>query len=225
MSKLYELLHIAGGLFPTGGFSQSWGLETYVFHGKIRGEKDFQQFLEIYIRHVLQTLEGPFFSDTYDAVALGKLESVPKLEETFSAMRLTRETREMSYRTGKAFLRVMAEISDDKVVKHYYEEQKEIGISFPMAFSLICARRGIDKKDALRAYFFNSVNGLVQSGLKLIPLGNMQAQKILQNMYDHIESAVNYAVVTPSKEANAFCPGLDIASMEHEVLPTRLYMT
>ena len=44
--QLFYLMQIAGGTFPSGGFSQSWGLETYVANGKGSDEAGFKRFME-----------------------------------------------------------------------------------------------------------------------------------------------------------------------------------
>lgn len=225
MEELLYLLHLSGGTFPTGAFSQSWGLETYLHQGRIQDEKGFREFLGFYIDSVLGGLEGPVFCATYDLASSDRLEALPEVEEQFSAMRLTRETREAGWRTGKSFLRILAETAGDERIKAYYEAQRETGISFPVAFGLASALRGADKGAALRAFFFSTANGIVQSGIKLIPLGNVQAQQILMDFYQKIEEASCKAMRTPLEEAFAFYPGLDIASMEHETLATRLYMS
>ena len=47
--QLFYLMQIAGGTFPSGGFSQSWGLETYVANGKVSDEASFKRFMETYL--------------------------------------------------------------------------------------------------------------------------------------------------------------------------------
>ena len=43
--QLFRLLQLNGGTFPTGGFSQSWGLETYVSEGTVQDAATFRAFL------------------------------------------------------------------------------------------------------------------------------------------------------------------------------------
>ena len=43
--NIFYLMQLAGGTFPSGGFSQSWGLETYVSEGKICDSSTFGDFL------------------------------------------------------------------------------------------------------------------------------------------------------------------------------------
>ena len=58
-NQLFYLMQIAGGTFPSGGFSQSWGLETYVSCGKVADEQSFVEFAETYLESTLALCEGP----------------------------------------------------------------------------------------------------------------------------------------------------------------------
>ncbi len=222
---LFAILQLAGGTFPTGSFSQSWGLETYVYHEAVTDEEGFRNFLDAFIHTTLAGLEGPVLCGAYDLARAGGMDDLRKLDQQVSAMKLTKESREGCLRMGNALLRITAQMCDDDVLTSYYEGCAGKGSSYPVAFALVSARLGLEKEDALSAFLFSSVSGLVQSGLKLIPLGNIQAQRILADYYSRIGKAAEQALETELEEAFAFCPGLDIASMLHETLPTRLYMS
>lgn len=240
--EIFLLLQLAGGTFPTGSFSQSWGLETYVCNGDVSNEVEFREFLLAYLNTTLAGLEGPFLCGAYDLAAAGLSnlaasggpdnfdgkggpDGLRELDRQLAAMKLTKESREGCLRMGKALLRIAAQMTDDRILTAYYEDCQDGGACYPIAFALVSARLGLDKEDALHAFLFSSASGLVQSGLKLIPLGNVQAQRILLDLYDDIGKAAKRAVSTEIEDAFAFCPGLDIASMRHETLPTRLYMS
>jgi len=223
--EIFLILQLAGGTFPTGSFSQSWGLETYVFNGIVSNEEEFREFLDAFIDTTLAGLEGPVLCGAYSLAAEGRMDAFRELDRQIAAMKLTKESREGCLRMGNALLRIAAQMSGDDVLTSYYEECSGAGSSYPVAFALVSARLGLKKEDALSAFLFNSVSGLVQSGLKLIPLGNIQAQRILLDLYGKIGAATERALKTDPEEAFAFCPGLDIASMLHETLPTRLYMS
>ena len=220
-----HLLQFMGGTFPTGSFSQSWGLETYLHYDEIKSEEEFRDFLKVYIRDVVGKFEGPFFCEAYNLTSNENYNGLIALERTFEAMRLTEETREASFKTGGAFIRIADEILEDEVVSDYYRNEKSNGISLPVAFALVSSRLKIPKEDALRAFVFSYLNGLVQSGLKLVPLGNAQAQRIMFDFTDIIEKATLNSMGIPIEDVAVFTPGLDIASMRHENLPSRLYMT
>ena len=89
----------------------------------------------------------------------------------------------------------------------------------------MCGRIGIDVEEAVKAFVFSTVNALVQSAVKLVPLGNTQAQQVLLQLYPAMEASAKESRGTPVDEISNFCPGLDIASINHEYLTTRLYMS
>lgn len=223
--ELFLILQLAGGTFPTGGFSQSWGLETYVFHKQVTDEDSFRKFLDASLETTLSGLEGPVLCRAYELASDGNLEGIGELDRQITAMKLTKESREGSLRMGKALLRIASEMTGDDILNSYYIERRGEGSAFPVAFALIAVRLGLEKEDALSAFLFSAVSGLIQSGLKLIPLGNIQAQRILLDLYGKLGEAAEKALKTDLEDAFAFCPGLDIASMLHETLPTRLYMS
>jgi hypothetical protein len=92
---LFMLLQLAGGTFPTGGFSQSWGLETYVFNGQVTGEESFRRFLGASIDTTLCGLEGPTLCRAYDLTAQGDMDGLKELDKKITAMKLTRESRRL----------------------------------------------------------------------------------------------------------------------------------
>ncbi len=224
-AKLFCLLQLAGGTFPTGGFSQSWGLETLVDECKITDEAALGSFLGAYLRQVLTDFEAPAYCRAYDLTVARDTAGLYELEALLGAMKLTRETREASLRTGKALLRISSQMLEDSFLQGYYQAAPGGKFSYPLAFGLLAALLGIDRKDGLRAYIFSSVNNLVQSGIKLIPLGITQAQTLLLRLQPMMEEAATAGMLPEKAELASFFPVLDIASMRHEVLPTRLYMS
>ena len=99
------------------------------------------------------------------------------------------------------------------------------GISYPVIYGAVCGRLDTGLADAVRAYVFSTANSLVQSALKLIPLGNTEAQKILFDSAGLMEHVSELCMNTAIGEISNFCPALDIAGIRHETLGVRLYMS
>jgi urease accessory protein len=222
--ELYRLLQINGGTFPTGGFSQSWGLETYVSEGIITGEDSFTEFLEIFLDSNIGSCEGPVIREAYRLTGSSESEKLAELEQLSVASKTTKESREAAVRMGKAFMRIMKEIlrSEDFA---YVKKLLGRDVSYPVAYGAACKVMGTNPETAIRAYVYGSANALVQSAVKLIPLGNTQAQKILYESAHVMDMAVKKSLETDMDDITNFCPGLDIASIRHETLPVRLYMS
>ncbi len=224
-NQLFYLMQLAGGTFPSGGFSQSWGLETYVADGVVSDDKTFMEFTETYLESTVARCEGPLMLEAYKLAAAGAVEGLRELEELSIAVKVTKESRESGIRMGKAFMRIMADVLDDEVVSELKKQCGAAGITYPVIYGAVCGRLGIDVEEAVKAFVFSTVNGLVQCAVKLVPLGNTQAQQVMQQLYPAMENAVRGSMAVGLDEISNFCPGLDIASINHEFLTTRLYMS
>lgn len=223
--ELLYLMQLAGGTFPSGGFSQSWGLETCVAEGKVKDSRGFQAFLKTYLFSAISSCEGPILCE---AVRLAKdwdTEKIAELEELSRAVKVTKESRESSLRMGKAFLRVMADILKDTKISRLRTLYGPKGMTYPVIYGLVCGRLRLETEAVAQAFVFSTVNALVQSAVKLIPLGNTQAQEILTRMQPEMLLCSEISMKKPLEEISNFCPGLDIASIKHESLPVRLYMS
>lgn len=224
-NQLFYLMQLAGGTFPSGGFSQSWGLETYVAKGIVTDDRSFIEFTESYLESTITRCEGPLMREAYELAADWNQEKLEELEELSCAVKVTKESRESSIRMGKAFLRIMADILEDEPLQQLKKLCGPNGISYPVIYGAVCGRLGLDLEESIKAFVFSTVNALVQSGVKLIPLGNTQAQQVLLQLYPAMEASARESLKVPLDQISNFCPGMDIASIAHEFLATRLYMS
>lgn len=241
--QLFRLLQLNGGTFPTGGFSQSWGLETYVSEGIVQDAATFRAFLEVYLISSIGRCEGPIICRAYEltgqlqdgdpetgdqAEAADQAEvaaQLRQLEQLSCAVKVTKESREAGLRMGRAFGRVIEPLLDSRDVMPLREVFGGLGISYPVLYGCVCRLLGIDLEEGLASYVFSTANTLTQSALKLIPLGNVEAQSVLFEMEDVMDQVCVLAESTGIENITNFCPGIDIASLRHEELPVRLYMS
>ena len=223
--ELYILMQLNGGTFPTGGFSQSWGLETYVAEGMVNNCESFTGFLETYLDAAVGKCEGPVVLEAYRLTGAEDYNGLKELEVLSNASKVTEESRRAGTRMGKAFLRLMKPIVNSDRLDEIAALFRGGEVSYPVIYGAVCCILNMDSEEALRAYVYSAANTLVQSGIKLIPLGNTEAQQILFNSADLMESAVELSLKTAVEDITNFCPGMDIASIKHEILPVRLYMS
>jgi urease accessory protein len=224
-SKLPLLLQLAGGTFPTGGFSQSWGLETYVTEERVVNTDDLKKFLTMYLDAVIASCEGPILREAVRHGTEWNLGEIEKLEELSLAMKLSKESRDSALRTGKALMRISAEIIEDQELSDFYKANSQFGVTNAVAFGVICGRLGVSQEEALEAYVFSTANNIVQSAVKLVPLGNTEAQRLLLKMQPIMRGCVQRSMSLAITDISNFNPGLDLASILHETLVVRLYMS
>lgn len=224
-SQIFLILQLAGGNFPVGGFSQSWGLETYVEKGIIKNAEEFESFLEVFLNHVLCRSEAPFVIFAHRDTNNWNSTLLTELNQLAISMKLTKESREATVKAGKAMLRIGNEILQDKEIEIFYEENKDKEIHFAVAFGIIAAKMSIDIEETVIAYIFSSINTLIQNAIKLIPLGNVEAQKLFYKINQSLSDSVDKSFAVELEDVSNFTPGLDFASIDHEDLRTRIYMS
>jgi urease accessory protein len=90
---------------------------------------------------------------------------------------------------------------------------------------MYAAALGIDKKQALSGFYYNAAAGLVTNCVKLIPLGQQDGQELLFSLQTLIQQLVENSLKPDIDLIGLCCSGFDIASMQHERLYSRLYMS
>jgi urease accessory protein len=220
-----RLLQFADGLFPAGGYAQSFGLETYVHYGRIRGRAGLEEFLRGY----LECAAGP--CDAVVVVAAGRrargedLERVRVLDAELDAMRPVAELREASRQMGRQTLRVASALIDSSLLAAF-AEQVEVGLAYghhPVVFGLIGGVLGWPAAAAARAYLQASATTIVQAALRLMAMGQFDGQRTLWAMGETISRLAIEAAEKDESDLWSFTPSLEIASMEHARLDARLF--
>ncbi|MDO4870246.1 MAG: urease accessory protein UreF [Bacillota bacterium] len=223
--EILRLLQIAGGNFPIGGFSQSYGLETYIADKTIKSVEELKELLETYIKNIYCRSELPILRAAFFAAACSDYKRLKWLNEIAIATKLTKESRDASCKSGRAMLRIGTELVDSDEVREFFEWTRSAGAAFNIAFPVVACKLGISPESTASSYLFNGVNGLVQAAVKLMPLGNIEGQQLLQELMPVMEEAVKESRRISVNEISNFAPSIDMASIEHEVLKTRLYMS
>ena len=190
------------------------------------------QDLEVYLMSSIGKCEGPIIRRAYELMNLMRAadaedaaSQLKELEQRSNAVKVTKESREAGLRMGRAFGRIMEPVLGEETVLPLREVFGGMNISYPVLYGCVCSILEIDIAKALEAYVFSTANTLTQSALKLIPLGNVEAQQVLFEMDGYMENVSRVSMSTDIDYVTNFCPGIDIASLRHEALPVRLYMS
>jgi urease accessory protein len=92
-------------------------------------------------------------------------------------------------------------------------------LHYCVAFGAAGAALAIPADTVVLAYLNQSITGLVSACQRLMPLGQAAASKILWNL----KPAIVRASLT--EEASCFSPFLELASMRHGSIETRLFIS
>lgn len=225
--QLLVLLQFCDSFFPTGGFSHSYGLETYVQHGLVDGGGSFREFLSTFTGNVLGREDGPAVSLTWRAMDSKDFSALIRIDQILSATKLARESRTASMKTGRRMLRTAAPLLNDAVLWEYLK-LVEAGSSsghHAVVFGLLGCRAGLNLEQTLFGYLYNTVSAMVNNGVRLIPLGQQEGQNILWDLMPLLKCLASEIQRKTIDDLGSTAPALEIRAMQHERLYTRLFMS
>ena len=233
--KLLWLLQLSDSALPVGAMNQSFGLENLVAEESLNNDQ-LETFLNAYLSEV-GWFEGSFCGAAYrlgtDAAdAEFQVQQWLDLNVRFSAFKLARESRMASATLGRRFLGLVSNVSNlsqSDILSAALEAARQTGIEIhhSVAFGLAGAALGIDEEATLLAYLHQTLTNLVSACQRLLPLGQNQATQILWELKPLLAALVTEISdrELDLNEAACFAPLLEIGSMRHPSLPTRLFIS
>ncbi len=229
---LLSLLQFSDGLFPSGSYAHSFGLEAYAADGLIRDAKGVERFLLAY----LQGSVAP--TDVIAAVASGKaalfqkaaaMEQCLAIDCSLDAMKPASELRDASRQMGRQVLRVSANLGEGFALQGLTAglfravEAGDTPGHHALAFGVVGAAAGWQEKEMAYAYLYSTCAGLVAASLRLLSLGQLAGQRILSALAPSIASLAEKSEGQDMADIWSFAPGIEIASMRHATLDARLF--
>jgi urease accessory protein len=221
-AQLLMLLQWMDSAFPTGAFAHSGGLETYTQVEAVRSPDDL-------LRVVEAKLSGVATTDLIVVKEAMRADAalISQLDELCSAAKLARETREASEKIGRRMLSSVLNLTSDPRLLAYQEEiaAGRCAGHHAVVHGLACGALGVEARAALLAFGYALAANQTAASLKLIRIGQTQAQAVLGASGAALEAAVDTALALTLDDYGAFTPGLDIRAMQHEHLFRRLFIS
>lgn len=222
-----SLLQISDSSFPTGAYSQSYGLETYVQKGLVTCRETLRTYITTYLGRVVATSDCLAFRLAYQASAKGDLDALLELDQVLAAQKLARESREASAKTGSRMLRTAAQLFSGPMLMEY-NQRISAGNAHghhALVFGLTAQSIGLGEREGTLAFVYSSMAGMVNNALRLIPLGQNDGQWVLKALQEVILETVENCSALTHEDLGASAPAVEIRCMEHEGLYSRLFMS
>ena len=103
----FLLLQMNDSLFPIGGYSHSYGLETYIQKGIIHDAATAERYLKNKLRYTFLYTDLLAVRIAYDAAASKDLKKLDELEDILEASKVPKEIREASQKLGSRFVKTL----------------------------------------------------------------------------------------------------------------------
>jgi urease accessory protein len=205
---LLRLMQLADSAVPVGGAAHSFGLETLASEEEISVE-DLPWVLE-------QTLRESGMVDAVFCRAAHGRGCDPRLNDLLSAMRPARESRNAGLALGRRFLALAAALVEGIEAREAH---------YSIAFGSVAGRLQLDVEATVLAFLQQSMTGLVSACQRLMPLGQVGASRILWNLKPAIANVAHESAAIPVGQVRCFAPVMEMASMRHVDLATRLFIS
>ena len=222
--RLLYLLQVASSTFPTGAFAHSFGFEMLVADGEISDADELATAADLWLRFSLGPLDGTAAARARDAAAVDDLDALAEIDVVLGALKLPRESAEASVATGTAFRRAVGSAFGGHHLSAYQGVIDGGGSAghAATAFGVAAADAGIPLEQAVLVFLQSSFANLVGVVGRLVPLGQLDIQRVLAGARTGIRAAARAARTAPLEDASSSTAFLDTASMRHERLYTRL---
>jgi urease accessory protein len=230
--SLLPLLQLTDSAFPSGRYTLSHGLESFAESGALpsRRGRALVRLLSDALRFAVAPSDGVALSCAHRAVRPDgrvDLDVVVRADERLSAVKLAREVRNASTRTGRALLRTAVDALGRNQLLDYTElvDAGRAPGNHAVVLGIVCAGFDVPRVDAVAGELYAFSSGWVAAAVRLALIDHAAAQWILGRVHPAIANAAGEAVEGRVDDISSCAPLLDVMSMRHEEARVRLFAT
>ena len=238
LASLIALLQFADGLFPSGGFAHSFGLETYAQAGTVRDAAGLRDFIGTLLEGSAGPVDAVATALAARAGSVADRDTCVALDQRLDAMKTVPELRAASRQMGRQTARAAAALG--RVDAAHSRADATFGEPFAeglaaaideeltpghhaVVFGAVTGRAGASPEIAAAAFLQSTAALLVGAGLRLLPIGQLEGQRVLAAMREPIARLAQRAAAADVDDMWSFTPGLEIAGVRHADLEGRLF--
>jgi urease accessory protein len=221
-AALYRLMAWLSPSYPVGAFCYSSGIEWAVEAGDIKDVDTLRDWLAVMIGQGGGFCDAVFLAHAHRAIAENDDKALRAVAELAAAFAPSKERHLESTAQGNAFVAATRAAwpcdALDKLAAVW-----DGAIAYPIAVGVTAAGHGIALKPALNAYLQAIATNLVSAGVRLIPLGQSDGQRVLAALEKVVAATAARALATKLDEVGGAALRADLVSMHHETQYTRLF--
>jgi urease accessory protein len=221
-AALYRLMAWLSPAYPIGAFSYSSGIEWAVEAGDIKDAETLRSWLAVMLGEGGGFCDAVFFAHAHRAIADNDDAALRTVAELAAAFVPSKERFLETTAQGRAFLEATRAAWPSPALTRF-EALWHGPVTLPVAVGVACAGHGIACETALHAFLHSQVANWISAGVRLIPLGQSDGQRVLAALEETVAAAATRALVTPIEEVGSAAFRADLATMRHETQYTRLF--
>jgi urease accessory protein len=221
-AALLRLMTWLSPAYPVGAFSYSGGIEWAVEAGDITDVASLQDWLALMLTEGAGRNDAIFFSVTHRAVTRGDDAALVEIAALAAALTASRERHLETTTLGQAFVEVTrAAWPCDALTK--LKQLWSGPIAYPVAVATACAGHAIALPPALHAFLTALVSNWISAGMRLIPLGHTDGQRLIAALAPAVTVTAASASAATLDDLGSATFRADLAGIKHETQYTRLF--
>jgi urease accessory protein len=209
-AALHKLTAWLSPLYPVGAFAYSHGLEAAVSAGDVVDMDTLRDWIEVIIRNGAGRNDAILMSAAWRSSSETELLDINELACALAASseRLLETTSQ-----GAAFMRTTGSVWNTETTP----------LALPVAVGLETRRHEIPIEPALSLYLHAFAANLVSAGIRLIPLGQTEGQKVISALFPAFDEIAEETVASGLDDIGGCAFRSDLSSMTHETQYSRLF--
>jgi urease accessory protein len=221
---LQRLLAWLSPSFPVGAYSYSHGLEWAIEDGSVTDAATLAAWVGDVLRHGAGRTDAVLFAHAYRAGRDTDGTALRELVELAAAFQPTKERHLEATAQGRAFLSTIAAAWPVAALGELLADiPRDPPMTYALAVAIAAAAHSVPLTPALTAYLSAFVANLVSAGVRAIPIGQTDGQRIVAFAAPLVEAAAATALAAGLDALGGAALRADIASMKHETQYTRLF--
>ncbi len=211
--------------FPIGAFSYSHGLEFAHEAGVVGDRESLRRWIEGILDYGAGRADAIIMAAVWRAAKEGDGAALRDMAELASSLRGSAELMHENANQGQAFLDTVRAAWPRPGLDEFDADMARSGISLalPVAVGVAAAAHGIALELLLPLYLQAFAANLVSAGVRLIPLGQTDGQRITSALLPTVSRVAETALGADPNDLGASAIAVDLCAMKHETQYTRLF--
>jgi urease accessory protein len=219
---LYRLMAWLSPAYPVGAFSYSSGIEWAVEAGDIKDAATLQAWLGVMLRDGSGFCDAVLFAHAHRAAAAEDDKALRAVAELAAAFAPSKERHLETTAQGNAFVEATRAAWPCAALDRL-KRVWDGAVGYPVAVAVAAAGHGVALEPALAAFLQAVAANLVSAGVRLIPLGQTDGQRVLAALEPLVAATAQRAPGVPLDDIGSAAFRADLATARHETQYTRLF--
>lgn len=224
-----SIMQLCDSFFPTGMYTMSNGLEALFYSKKkVKDANGLRDLIKVYIEYQIGPADCAALGSSYEYAQGSDLQKLLEVDEILFSMKLIRETREATTRSGIQLLRCVSSFIINHEILNKYQEAikvKQASGVYAVALAVVSSALKIPKRKAGLMMLYAFSVSLVGAALRLGMIQHLEGQRIIHELKPSMLNTVNNNIDRPLTGMWQFVPDIDIIQITHERMGSKMFIT